>query len=941
MKSTVSFILCVVLLVTVCLPAELIALADQDVPNDTPTENHTITDGQATNGEIYYFDYIKDFQASKVDDLVLFEGEKRHTKETDLMFTLNFPENAWYNLTIEYIAERDDNGEIGFGLKIDGKYPFYEARRFTIPRLYKDEGAVRKDGIGNEFTPIQSEEYIKQTVKLANYSSFDTDATKFYFSKGTHSLIFTEFSSAVKFYKISLTEIEETKNYGEILEKNKDNKKCEEYEGNEILLEGENAIYKSESDLIAKADNSSPAVYPSDPFKQRVNFIGSNWSDTGEKITWNINVPKTALYSLSFHYRQSYILNGNSYRSLEIDGKVPFREAESIAFPYGSGWKCKTFSDENDNPFLIYLTEGSHTVSLCVTLGPMASFCNKLQDTVFEIGEWYRQIVMITGENPDNNRDYNLFKQIPGLEEGLESIVDSLEELSESHEKISGKRGGSTVSILNSMKNSIKEMLKYKYKAQRYKSAYYSNYSSISATLYDLMDLPLDIDTIVFSQPNKKIEKGKTSLINKVSYFMQRFLASFVIDYNVISGTSESEDEITLWINWGRDQAQMLNSLIQSDFAPNSNVGVHVKITNASLVQGVLSGNTPDCVLQQARSEPVNLAMRNAAYDLKQFSDYSEVVKRFAEGAVIPYEYNGGVYGLPDTQSFMMMFIRTDIFEEMGLSIPKTWNEFIDVMNILSGNNLQTGLAGNVDTTDTAASATSICFNLFLAQFGGELYNRELNATDLLSPEAISAFEFFTDFFTKYNCPMTYNFYNRFRTGIMPMGIQNYQMYATITATAPEIKNRWTMVPLPNGFSDDDSKEVGISVGTGTACMILKDSNNPEKAWEFLKWWTSDEIQLTYVQSVESVLGVSGRVPTSNLTAASKLLWEGKSFVNLQKQWKKVKEFNEIPGSYYVPRIIDQAYWNVVENNENPKDMLYRWSEVADNEIAKKINQYQ
>ena len=224
MKSTVSFILCVVLLVTVCLPAELIALADQDVPNDTPTENHTITDGQATNGEIYYFDYIKDFQSSKVDELVLFEGEKRHTKETDLMFTLNFPENAWYNLTIEYIAERDDNGEIGFGLKIDGKYPFYEARRFTIPRLYKDDGAVRKDGIGNEFTPIQSEEYIKQTVKLANYSSFDTDATKFYFSKGTHSLIFTEFSSAVKFYKISLTEIEETKNYGEILEKYKDNK---------------------------------------------------------------------------------------------------------------------------------------------------------------------------------------------------------------------------------------------------------------------------------------------------------------------------------------------------------------------------------------------------------------------------------------------------------------------------------------------------------------------------------------------------------------------------------------------------------------------------------------------------------------------------------------------------------------------------------------------
>ena len=428
-------------------------------------------------------------------------------------------------------------------------------------------------------------------------------------------------------------------------------------------------------------------------------------------------------------------------------------------------------------------------------------------------------------------------------------------------------------------------------------------------------------DTVgVLSNPKGDIQKGNVGFFTKVNYSIKRFVASFVIDYNDISGDNKTDKSLLLWINWGRDQAQALNGLIQSDFVTEHKTSVNVKITNASLVQGILSGNAPDCVLQHGRSEPVNLAMRSAAYDLSKFSDYNEVITRFADGAMVPYQYNGGVYALPDTQSFMMLFVRTDIFEQMGLNIPNTWEEFISVMKILSGNNLETGVAAG--------------FNLFLAQQGGNLY-----ATDLLTTSAITAFEFYTDFFTKYGCPKSYNFYNRFRTGLMPMGIQDYIMYATLKATAPEINDRWTMVPVPT-LTRDDGTTSCYSSGGGTACMILADSKNPDAAWEFLKWWTSDETQLSYVQSLESVLGIAGRVATSNINASSRLIWDGACFDNLAEQWKNVKEFNEIPGSYYTTRIIEQAYWNVVENNENPKDMLYRWSSVADNEIARKIKQY-
>lgn len=917
MKKIVSLAVCAALIASTAICAGVTAYADS--ADTVPTAEAS----EGVAGSVDYNDYLENYAATSAQDIELLNESTLCSRGGDLELIADIAEDAWYNVEITYTATESDTGDISFGLMLDGAYPFEQADQFTLPRVYIDGGELRTDGLGNEFTPVQQEVYEQRTVRIAATSTFSTEASCFFFNAGNHSIKLEDITAEVRLHSVKLVAIKETLDYKTVSKTYAD---MGEYNGEEILIEGEAAAFKSHSDLVAKSDSTTPAVYPTDPFIQRVNYIGSNWSDTGDELTWEIDVKKAGLYKLSFHYRQSYILNGNSYRNLKIDGETPFSEAGMIAFPYGNGWRTVTAADSDGNAFLFYLTEGKHTLSLCVTLGPLSEFCTRLEDVVYELGEWYRRIVMITGENPDSNRDYNLFSQIPDMEQGFEKLSTEIEELVSYYEGLTGERGGSTVSILNGMKNSLGSMLKYKYKAQKYKSNYYSNYSSVSATLYELMDMPLDIDTIVLSAPKKSVEKGDVGILSKAAYSVQRFFASFLVDYNNISGEAETDKQVLLWINWGRDQAQALNALVQSNFVPNNNIGVSVKITNASLVQGILSGNAPDCVLQHGRSEPVNLAMRGAAYDLSTFSDYGEIVTRFAKGATVPYQYKGGVYALPDTQSFMMMFIRTDIFEQMGLSIPNTWDDFISTMKILSGNNLETGVATG--------------FNMFLAQHGGELYNTELNATDLLSTEAIAAFEFYTDFFTKHGCPKSYNFYNRFRTGLMPMGIQDYSMYSTLKATAPEINDRWTMVPVPE-FTSGNGTANRYSCGGGTACMILADSPNADSAWEFLKWWTSAETQLSYVQSLESVLGVAGRIATSNIEAASRLSWDGDCFDNLNTQWQNVKEYNEIPGSYYTTRVIEQAYWNVVEANENPKDMLYRWSSVADNEIARKIKQYE
>ena len=929
-KRIFSLLICLILLVGV------VTSVNFSVYSEAVVRNENIVPVKSGTSDKTYSDYLKNYKKTVSTDILLYNGVMHCEKNESFRCNVNVPDESWYCIEITYKAAKIDTGEISFGLLLDDKYPFKEAEQYTLPRLYEDSGEVRKDGIGNEFAAVQKEVYLQQTVVLSSAADFSAEASLFFFSEGTHSVVFSGFTAGVEILGVKLTGSKNLLKYKKLSDGYGQNKY---YDGSEILIEGEDALYKSSYDLVAKSDSTTASVYPNDPFKQKVNYIGANWSDIGEEITWKIDVKESALYKLSFHYRQNYILNGNSYRNLKIDGETPFEEAKMITFGYGSGWQMYTLSDNESNPCLIFLEAGEHTLSLSVTLGSLSDFCTRLENTVYELGEWYRQMVMITGETPDSNRDYNLFSQIPNFENGLKKIINDIDELSGQYETLTGERGGSTVSILKSMKNTLNSMLKYKYKAQRYKSNYYSNYSSISAALYELMDMPLDIDTIVLSAPERKVEKGIVPITKKAAYSVQRFLASFVVDYNNISGNVDSDKKITLWINWGRDQAQTLNALIQSEFVPKFNTEVSVKITNASLVQGILSGNSPDCVLQHGRSEPVNLAMRGAAYDLSTFKDYNQVISRFAKGAVTPYEYKSGVYGLPDTQSFLMLFVRTDIFEEMGLTIPSSWEQFISDMKILSGSNLKTGIVSSSNML-LSQSAVASRFNMFLAQYGGNLYNKELNATELLTTSAISSFEFYTGFFTKYGCPKSYNFYNYFRTGLMAMGIEDYSMYATLKATAPEIDNRWTMVPVPGRVNEDGTIN-NLTNGGGTACMIMKDSVNPDTAWEFLKWWTEAETQYSYIQSLESVLGIAGRVATSNIEAASKLTWDGECFENLKKQWQNVNEFNEIPGSYYITRVIDQAYWNVVENNENPRDMLYRWSIVADKEISKKIKQYE
>ena len=870
-----------------------------------------------------------------------------------ITWTFDVPETALYNLQL--VWETTDSGvDIIMGVMIDGKYQFDGSDEIVLSRLWKNATEEpRKDAQGNEYAQEQAEIKGAITTVVRDFEGAEINPFEFALTAGTHTITITDPEQSIAINSIDFIAPETVESYKDVSA----SYDVKDLDADIIYIEGESADLKTSNSIIPKSNNSDAGMSPSDSYLTKINFIGgTSWQTTGSLISWTFNVEKSGYYYINLRYKQSELVNGESYRWLKIDGKTPFEESKNLTFPYGTSWKHMTLSDKDENPYYFYLESGEHTVSMEVTVGGMSEYFYELSKLVEILGDEYIKIVMITSESPDLNRDYDLDKQIPGFLDTLKDASERLGKLSSDMTSGTGKASQAVASIDN-MKRVVDNMIRSPFIAQQYVSEYYSNYTSLSSWLYDMIEMPLAIDQIQFVPAGKKYHNNNANFFKSLSYGTTRLISSFTNDYSLTNNEAKSdENTIRLWVNWGQDQAAALNSLIQDSFTPNEEyyyngkpINVQVEIVNASLINGILAGNYPDMSLQMARTEPVNLGIRGALADLSEFDDFEEVITRFQTGsnleygAAAPYTYNGKTYALPDTQNFMLMFYRTDVLEELGLEVPKTWDEFLYCATIIQRNNMNVYVPFTQITTSTTVNAGIGNLHLYptlMWQHGLSIYNEDGTATAITGKEALGVFEQWTNFYLEHDFLKEADFYNRLRVGVMPLGIAPYSTYMTLYSTAPEIRGRWGIDMVPGTMGEDG--EINYSVaGSGTGCAIIKKSSKQEQAWQFLKWWTSTETQTRYNNNLQSILGMIGRNAVSNVEAFNNLSWDKDDLAILNSQWQQVKEVQEVPGSYDVTRSIDQAFWAVLEDNATVKDSVVKWSKSADKEILRKIKEYE
>ena len=856
-------------------------------------------------------------------------------KKGSISFDAKIPTSALYSVKIVW-KPKTTGIDPKFALKIDGKVPFSNVEQVSLKREWKNATKEpRKDSSGNEYAQEQVETGEFITSVLQDFTGVINEPYSFKLSDGVHSITLSNPEVPMIIKEISFIPPETVKDYATV---SKDYN-LKENKANIITIQAENADVKNSKSLIPKSNNSDAGMTPCNAYNSKINYIGgSSWQSPGSMLTWNFKVEKAGYYYLGFRYKQSELVNGVSWRKLKIDGQVPFVEAAGFGFDFGTSWEYKILGADKKNPYYVWLEEGEHTVSLEVTVGPQNEFVKRLSEVVTRLGDEYIKIVMITGESPDVNRDYELFKQIKDFNKTLEECKTSLDSIATDMKKMSGSKSTQSIAAIENMSRVLKQMLKSPYIAQQYVKDYYNNYTAVSSWLYDMTNMPLSLDEIQFVPFGKKFENKNANIFKSLGYGIARLAVSFTQDYALTEDQTKADKEITIWINWGQDQAMVLNSLIKDSFTPQTGINVRIDVVSASLINGILSGNFPDLSLHLARTEPVNLGIRGALYDLTNFEDCDQVLKRFQNTSEEPYKYGDSLYALPDTQSYFLMYYRKDIMEKLGLSVPKTWEEFKHAAMVIQRNNMNVYVPYTQITTATTVNTGIGSLNLFptlMAQKGLSLYNNEKNATALDSKPAIDVFDFWTDLYTEYGYLKEAEFYNRFRVGVVPLGIAPLATYMNLYSAAPEIAGRWSVALVPASENGDRT-----IAGAGTGCGIINKSENKEEAWEFLKWWTSAETQTRYNNNVESLLGMIGRTTTANVEAFQNLAWDNEHLEVMEQQRLQVKEVPEVPGSYYLSRAIDQAFWTVVNGETNSKDAVMKWGKIADDEITRKIKEY-
>ena len=216
-------------------------------------------------------------------------------------------------------------------------------------------------------------------------------------------------------------------------------------------------------------------------------------------------------------------------------------------------------------------------------------------------------------------------------------------------------------------------------------------------------------------------------------------------------------------------------------------------------------------------------------------------------------------------------------------------------------------------------------------------------ASALNSEEAVDAFRLWTNLYELYKLPLQYDAANRFRIGEMPILIDNYGLYNTLSVFAPEIKGRWEFTLVPGTRREDGTIDRTVPASTelgGAGCIILSHTEDKQAAWEFLKWWTSTETQVRYGKELESLMGPAARYATANVEALRSLPWTVEELRKLDEQWQYVKGVPEVPGGYMTGRHLDNAFRKVVYQKREARKTLLDYVRVMNEELEIKRQEF-
>ncbi|MFA0843646.1 ABC transporter substrate-binding protein [Streptomyces rochei] len=266
-------------------------------------------------------------------------------------------------------------------------------------------------------------------------------------------------------------------------------------------------------------------------------------------------------------------------------------------------------------------------------------------------------------------------------------------------------------------------------------------------------------------------------------------------------------------------------------------VTVKKQASGDTLVTKILTahkaGQAPDLVQAEYQALPT-LVSNDALADIS--GEVDDVKGKFADGVWQQTTLGtNAVYAVPQDIGPMMFYYREDLFEQYGLEVPATWEEFARTARELKK------AAPDKDLTTFSANDSGLFAGL-AQQAGARWWTTEgekwkVGIDDEATRKVADFWGGLVEEGAIDNQPMYTPAWNKaLNTGKQIAWVSAVWAPGTLTTAAPDTKGKWAMAPLPQWSGSEN--RTGSWGGSSTA--VTTDSENREAAAKFAEWLNTD-----------------------------------------------------------------------------------------------------
>ncbi|MDR2821971.1 MAG: extracellular solute-binding protein [Acholeplasmatales bacterium] len=855
-----------------------------------------------------------------------------------LVSTPYIEKEGLYLIAFDYYSTTgSDIRAIETSLFINNTKQYQEMGQYIFKTYFnQDLSSIIKDRYQNDITPVSTQVSLWKKAYLIDSKSLIDGYLLVKLEEGINEIKLEKTSGSMLLGNLYIESNVELLDYESYLNYHNHSESQNYFK----VIEAENYYLKNTANVRIGSDRE-PSITPYSLLETRINVVdGSSFKKSGNMISYLVTVENPGLYNITIKAKSSGIKNQTFFRSLYINGEIPFKEAISIPLPYYNKYTNYTLSDENSKPLYFYLDKGSNIIDLVVNSTPYKDIYYQISEVLDGLNNLAIDIKKLTGNNLDETRDWEITDYLPNLERDLKKYTDELKDAYKKWYEIPfNEKDNEISSVIKSSYERLEKLCKKPNEITKKINVLINSSGSITQILggqvQSIITSPLSMDKIYIHSKDYNLPKPNLNFFVKAWIGIKRFFLSF-FDNRYLD--KANKDELEIWVNRSRQYVDLIQQMADQDFTNQTNIKVKVSImaSEDKLILSNSANKQPDIAMGIAAWRPYEFAVRNAALDLRTFDDFGEVSSNFQKGSFLQLSYGNGIYAIPDSQNYNILFYRTDILKSLNIDpIFNTWEDIISILPILQrfAMNFYIPLSNNSSFKSFNTTMP------FIDGFKGSIYSLDAMTSSLNEERTLDALRFMTELYTIYSLPLEVgSFFNSFRNGNIPIGIGDFPMYVQLLHAAPEIANLWNIAIIPGiEYKDEINRAY---VGASTSSMIFSKSDKKDEAWKFLKWWSSKQVQLSYSSNLIQTFGEEYMWNTSNLEAFKEYPWNKEHKDVFLETLKYCVDTPKIPGSYMIERELSNIWNKVVLSGINLRQAMEESKEISDKELKKKMIEF-